>query len=116
MDMQAKSKWSCIKCGVVIPYKPQYDMSNTLCSNCAAIIMPINYWVVIGRISGRDTHLEEEVLNSPKLNSEGISILLKEIVLPSSLTVFSHRSLPSKFLNQSHHGGFYNPGCLIFII
>jgi hypothetical protein len=35
MDMQAKSKWSCIRCGVVIPYNPQYDMSNTLCSNCA---------------------------------------------------------------------------------
>jgi Fe-S oxidoreductase len=35
MDMQAKSKWSCIKCGVVIPYNPQYDMSNILCSNCA---------------------------------------------------------------------------------
>jgi Fe-S oxidoreductase len=33
--MQAKSKWSCIRCGVVIPYNPQYDMSNTLCSNCA---------------------------------------------------------------------------------
>ena len=24
------------KCGVDIPYNPQYDMSNTLCSNCAA--------------------------------------------------------------------------------
>jgi hypothetical protein len=79
--------------------------------------MPINYWVVIGRISGRDTHLEEEVLNSPKLNSaEGTSIPLKEIVLPSYLTVFSHLSLPSKLLNQSHNVGFYNTGCLIFII
>ena len=23
------------KCGVVTPYNPQYDISNTLCSNCA---------------------------------------------------------------------------------
>ena len=36
MDMQAKSKWSCIKCHVSLPYNPQYNMANTMCSNCSA--------------------------------------------------------------------------------
>jgi len=36
MNMEAPSKWSCPKCKVGIPYNPQYDMSNCLCSNCAA--------------------------------------------------------------------------------
>ena len=36
MNMQAKSKWSCIKCDVPIPYNPQFTMANTMCSNCAA--------------------------------------------------------------------------------
>jgi hypothetical protein len=30
MDTQAKSKWSCIKCELVIQYNPRYYMSNTL--------------------------------------------------------------------------------------
>ena len=36
MNMQAKSKWSCIKCDVPIPYNPQFTVANTMCSNCAA--------------------------------------------------------------------------------
>lgn len=36
INMQAKSKWSCIKCDVPIPYNPQFTMANTMCSNCAA--------------------------------------------------------------------------------
>ena len=35
MDMKAKSKWSCIKCDVPIPYNPQFNITNTMCSHCA---------------------------------------------------------------------------------
>jgi hypothetical protein len=35
-NMESTSKWSCTNCNVVIPYNPQYDMSNMECSNCAA--------------------------------------------------------------------------------
>ena len=34
--MQAKTKWTCIRCDVPIPYYPQFNMANTKCSNCAA--------------------------------------------------------------------------------
>jgi hypothetical protein len=36
MNMVAKGKWQCRKCGVIIPYNPEYEMSNVLCSHCAA--------------------------------------------------------------------------------
>ena len=36
MDMKAKSKWSCIKCDVPIPYNPEFNITNTMCSHCAA--------------------------------------------------------------------------------
>jgi hypothetical protein len=37
-EQTSGSKWSCKnpECGIVIPYNPSYDMSNTLCSDCAA--------------------------------------------------------------------------------
>lgn len=37
-EQTAKSKWMCRnpECGVIIPYNPEYDMSNVLCSMCAA--------------------------------------------------------------------------------
>ena len=55
MNMEAKSKWSCIKCDVPIPYNPQFNITNTMCSHCAPpIIMPINYWGVIGGIRRRN--------------------------------------------------------------
>ena len=30
----AKSKWSCRKCGVSIPYNPTYSMEGVLCATC----------------------------------------------------------------------------------
>lgn len=32
--MLADSKWKCKACGCPIPYNPDYDMSNVLCSTC----------------------------------------------------------------------------------
>jgi hypothetical protein len=36
MSFVADAKWTCKKCHVIIPYNPTYDMSDTLCSTCAA--------------------------------------------------------------------------------
>ena len=38
MSFVSDSKWKCKNpnCQVVIPYNPQYDMSDTYCATCAA--------------------------------------------------------------------------------
>ena len=36
MSFVADAKWSCPKCGVVIPYNPTYNMKGKLCATCAA--------------------------------------------------------------------------------
>jgi uncharacterized protein (DUF983 family) len=33
VNMEAKSKWQCPKCGVGLPYNPTYKLEG-LCSNC----------------------------------------------------------------------------------